>query len=220
MFQFAFGDGDDASSSELWPPVCRDEVVDYMRRAEPVIKKLIEVLLKKINVKEMKEKESCLMGSPRVSLNYYPKCPNPELAAGVGRHSDISTITILLQDDTGGLYVQATQGEEEEGCDSNSWIPIPPVEGALVVNVGDVLQIMSNDVYKSVEHRAFPSKTRNRVSVPIFVNPDPDAVIGVLPEVLEGGEKAVYKSVLYSDYFMHFFSKGHDGKSTLDFAKI
>ncbi|CAN1145259.1 Feruloyl CoA ortho-hydroxylase F6H1-3 [Linum perenne] len=215
MFQYVSGDED---ASSLWPPVCKDQVLDYMKRAEPVIKKLVELLLKKINVKDVidKERESCLMGSPRISLNYYPECPNPELAAGVGRHSDISTITILLQDDTGGLYVKGEE-EEEEG---HSWIPVPPVEGALVVNVGDVLQIMSNDLYKSVEHRAFPSKTSNRVSVPIFINPAPDAVIGVLPEVLESGAKAVYKPIMYSDYFMHFFSKGHDGKTSLDFAKI
>ncbi|CAN1227148.1 Bi-functional coumaroyl CoA and feruloyl CoA ortho-hydroxylase F6H2-1-1 [Linum perenne] len=110
-----------------------------MKRAEPVIKKLVELLLKKINVKDVI--------------------------------------------DTGGLYVK---GEEEEG---HSWIPVPPVEGALVVNVGDVLQIMSNDLYKSVEHLAFPSKTSNRVSVPIFVNPAPVAIIRVLPEVLESGAK-------------------------------
>ncbi|CAI0542054.1 unnamed protein product [Linum tenue] len=120
---------------------------------------------------------------------------------------------MLLQDDTGGLYVREIKEEEEE--------EVPPVEGAIVVNVGDAMQIMSNGVYKSVEHRAFPNKTGSRVSVPIFVGPAGDAVIEVLPEVLEGGEKkAAYKSVLYSDYTAHFFSKGHDGKRTLDFARI
>ncbi|CAI0542055.1 unnamed protein product, partial [Linum tenue] len=201
-------------------------VLDYVKSAEPVIKKLAEVLLKKLNVKDVNtEIQRCLSGSPRVALNYYPKCPNPELAAGVGRHSDISTITMLLQDDTGGLYVreikEEEEEEEEEEGEGGFWIPVPPVEGAIVVNVGDAMQIMSNGVYKSVEHRAFPNKTGSRVSVPIFVGPAGDAVIEVLPEVLEGGEKkAAYKSVLYSDYTAHFFSKGHDGKRTLDFARI
>lgn len=192
----------------------RDEVLEYMKRAELLIKKLLELLLRKLNVKEIdKNKGNALMGSLRINMNYFPHCPNPELVAGVGPHSDISSITVLLQDDTGGLYVR---GIEEGG----SWIHIQPVNGALVINIGDVLQIMSNDQYKSIEHRVIANGSRNRVSVPIFVNPGPDALIGPLPEVLETGAAPRYKSVLFSDYLSYFFSKGHDGKNTIDCAKI
>lgn len=184
-----------------------------MKAVEPVIRKLLEVLLSYLNVKEIDNaKEYALMGATRINLNYYPACPNPELTAGVGAHSDVSTITVLLQDDTGGLYVRASDGDK--------WIHVPPIKGALVVNIGDVLQIMSNDRYKSIEHCAFPSKSRNRVSVPIFVNPGSDAVIGPFPEILESGERPIYKQVRYSDYFNYFFSKAHEGKKTMDFAKI
>ncbi|KDP34560.1 hypothetical protein JCGZ_11110 [Jatropha curcas] len=209
---FHYIPGDEKSPS-LWPPICKDQVLDYMKRAELVIKRLLELLLKKLNVKEIdKEREYALMGSLRINMNYYPHCPNPELAAGIGRHSDVSSITVLLQDDIGGLYVR--------GIEENSWIHIPPVTGALVINIGDVLQIMSNDRYKSIEHRVIVNGSKNRVSVPIFVNPGPHALIGPLPEVLGSGEAPKYKSVLYSDYFTYFFSKGHDGKNTIDFAKI
>ena len=82
----------------------RDQVLEYMRGSEPVIQRLLEALMKRINVKEIDEtKESLLMGSKRINLNYYPICPNPELTVGVGRHSDVSTLTILLQDNIGGL---------------------------------------------------------------------------------------------------------------------
>lgn len=171
------------------------------------------MLLSGINVKQMDEvKESASMGSLAVTLLYYPMCPNPDLAAGAGPHSDISSITILLQDDVGGLYVRASEGDK--------WIHATPIKGSLVVNIGDVLQIMSNGRYKSIEHRVFLSSNRNRVSVPIFANPSMDAVIGPLSEAVEVGEKPIYKQVVFSDYFNYFFSKGHDGKQTIDYARI
>ncbi|KAJ0953152.1 putative oxoglutarate/iron-dependent dioxygenase, non-heme dioxygenase domain-containing protein [Helianthus annuus] len=202
----------DDEAASFWPPVCRNQALEYVKSSEPVVKKLLTILMKGLNVKEIDEsKESMLMGSKRINLNYYPKCPNPELTVGVGRHSDVSTLTILLQDEIGGLYVRNTE--------TMKWIHVPPVSGSLVINVGDALQIMSNGNYKSVEHRVVANGRSNRISVPIFVNPRPSDVIGPLPEVLESGEKQIYKNVLYKDYVMHFFSKAHDGKATVEFAK-
>ncbi|KAK6119551.1 hypothetical protein DH2020_046718 [Rehmannia glutinosa] len=162
---------------KLWPPVSREQVLEYMNWIKPIIRKLLEALLNDINVKPIDEvKESALMGSSAVTLLYYPKC--------------------------------------------DKWIHVTPIKGSLVVNIGDVLQILSNDRYKSVEHRVFVNGNKDRVSVPIFVNPSRDAIIGPLPRVMEPGEKPIYKPVLYSDYFNYFFSKGHDGKRTIDYAKI
>ncbi|KAL3850209.1 hypothetical protein ACJIZ3_012091 [Penstemon smallii] len=141
------------------------------------------------------------MDSHVVSLHNYPACPNPDLASGAGPHSDVSSITILLQDDVGGLYVRANE------CDK--WIHVESVEGALVVNIGD-----------SIAHRVLVSGSKNRVSIPIFVTSAPNAVIGPLPEVLEPGERPTYKQVMYQDYFNYHFSKGHDGKHTIDYAKM
>ncbi|KAK6272798.1 hypothetical protein POUND7_009881 [Theobroma cacao] len=71
--------------------------------------------------------------------------------------------------------------------------------------------IPSNGRYRSVENRVIASGSKNRISVPIFVNPRPGDIIGPLPQVLENGEKPIYKQVLYSDYVRHFFRKAHDG---------
>ena len=187
-----------------------------MRKSEIVIKQLLKVLMKRLNVKEIDQtKQDPLMGSRRININYYPVCPNAELTVGVGRHSDVSTLTILLQDDIddiGGLYVRDLQDD--------SWIHVLPVKGSIVVNVGDALQIISNGLYKSVEHRVVANGSNNRISVPIFVNPRPQDVIGPLPEVFATGEKAIYKQLLYSDYVKYFFRKAYDGKGTVDYAKI
>ncbi|KAG5138318.1 hypothetical protein JHK82_023049 [Glycine max] len=101
----------------------------YMKHAEVLIRKLLKVLLKKLNVKELdKPREKTLMGAMILGFNYYPACPDPEVVAGVGPHSDVSSITVLLQDDIGGLYVR--------GIDDDSWIFVPPVQGALISILG------------------------------------------------------------------------------------
>ena len=62
--------------------------------------------------------------------HYYPSCPQPELTMGTTKHSDNDFLTVLLQDEIGGLQV----------LNDNKWIDVPPQSGALVVNVGDLLQ--------------------------------------------------------------------------------
>ncbi|XP_037491152.1 LOW QUALITY PROTEIN: feruloyl CoA ortho-hydroxylase F6H1-3-like [Jatropha curcas] len=204
-------------ASALWPSACKDECLEYMKRSEILCKKLMGALMERLNVKETDEKkESLLMGSKRINLNYYPRCPNPNLTIGVGRHSDVSALTFLLQDEIGGLFVRVNEGKGEE----DGWVHVPPIEGSLVINVGDALQILSNGRYKSIEHCVIASGSKNRISIPIFVNPKPSDVIGPLPEVLASGEKPKYKNILYSDYVKHFFRKAHDGKKTVGFAEI
>ncbi|TYI71092.1 hypothetical protein E1A91_D08G270000v1, partial [Gossypium mustelinum] len=139
-------------------------------------------------------------GVDEANLNYYPKCPNPELTVGVDRHSDASTLTILLQGEIGGLFVR--------GNDGDNWIHVPPIKGSLVINVGDALQIISNGKYRSVKHRVVANGSKNRISVPIFVNPRPIDMIGPFPELIE------------NDYVKHFFCKAHDGKKTVVFAEL
>lgn len=194
--------------------IFRDEVLEYMNKSNTVVKQLVTILMKGLNVTEIdNDKEKLLAGSRRINLNYYPICPNPELTVGVGRHSDVSTFTILLQDDIGGLFVRVEA--------QDSWVHVPPVKGSLVINIGDALQIMSNGRYRSIEHRVAANGNSNRISVPIFVNPRPNDVISPLPEVLAStGESPIYKPVLYSDYVKHFYRKAHDGKLTVEFAKI
>ncbi|KAI3740621.1 hypothetical protein L2E82_31091 [Cichorium intybus] len=203
----------DKEALEFWPSVCKHQVLEYMKTCDSVIKTLLKVLITGLGIPKLDEtNEPFLMGSKRINLNYYPICPNPELSIGASGHSDVSTLTILLQDHTGGLYVRKH--------DSDSWVHVPPVKESLTINIGDALQIMSNGRYKSVEHKVIANGQENRISVPIFVNPRPSDVIGPLPEVIGQGEKALYKNVLYSDYVKHFFRKSVNGKDTVDFAKF
>ncbi|XP_024024760.1 feruloyl CoA ortho-hydroxylase 1-like [Morus notabilis] len=200
-------------AAALWPSSCKDEVLAYMHNGEKVAKNLLKVLLNGLNVTDIdSEKKQLVTGSKRVNMNFYPKCPNPDLTVGVGRHSDVSAFTILLQDDIGGLYVRVEA--------TDSWIHVPPVKGSLVINIGDAVQMLSNGRYRSIEHRVAANGNSNRISVPLFINPRPEDIIAPLPEVLANtGEKPIYKPILYSDYCRHYYRKAHDGKATIDIAK-
>ncbi|KAK4717853.1 hypothetical protein R3W88_016191 [Solanum pinnatisectum] len=201
------------NDSNLWPPQTRYQVLEYQKWAKPLAKKLLEVLLKGLNVNEIDVSlEPLLMGTVNINMNYYPPCPNPSITMGAHRHCDGSCITLLFQDDTGGLYVRGTKGD--------NWIHVNPIKGALAVNIGDLLQIMSNDRYKSIEHCVAVDSSRARISITLFVNASLDSVIGPFPQMLKDGEKPVYKHVLHSDYWDYFYRKRPSGKASLDFFKI
>jgi isopenicillin N synthase-like dioxygenase len=86
---------------------------------------------------------------------------------GVGEHTDYGLLTILLQDDTGGLEVRGRRG----------WIPVPPLAGALVCNIGDMLDRMTAGRYRSTPHRVRNVSTRPRLSFPFFFDPAFDAEV-------------------------------------------
>ncbi|XP_027166556.1 feruloyl CoA ortho-hydroxylase 2-like [Coffea eugenioides] len=97
--------------------------------------------------------------------------------------------------------------------ESDPWIHVAPINGALVINVGDALEIMSNGNYQSIEHFVTVSKNHNRISMPFFASPISCAIIGPFEEVLEStGEEPLYKECLYSEYATHFYPKAHRGK--------
>ncbi|KAK9725444.1 hypothetical protein RND81_05G143900 [Saponaria officinalis] len=195
----------------VWPIACRNEALEYLKSTSDIISQIFEILMRGLNVNEIENKKSRLANSKALNLNFYPKCPEPELTVGVGPHSDVQTFTVLLQDDVGGLYVRGPDGE--------SWVNIPPIKGALIFNIGDTLQILSNGIYKSAEHRVVANASNCRVSIPIFVGPSFQETIYPFPEVLEEGEKPKYKDIVYLDYVKHFLSNGHEGKVTIDFVK-
>ncbi|HEY2013644.1 MAG TPA: 2OG-Fe(II) oxygenase family protein [Bryobacteraceae bacterium] len=87
--------------------------------------------------------------------------------SGVAPHVDFSWITLLLEDQTGGLEVRIPDG---------SWIPVPPIPGTLLVNIGEILEFASGGVYRATPHRVVTG-ARSRVSLPFFLNPALDARI-------------------------------------------
>ena len=94
-------------------------------------------------------------------IHYLPPSSPETPPVGAGEHTDWGLITLLLQDDVGGLQVQDRE--------SKMWIDVPPTKGAYVVNVGDLLSRFTNDVYVSARHRVVaPPQGTHRYSVPYF----------------------------------------------------
>ena len=113
--------------------------LEYLKLSTKMARDIVEILVGNLGVKLDDTKIEGLLGMRMVNMNYYPACPNPELTVGVGRHSDMGTITVLLQDGIGGLYVKVE--EEYKGSGKGEWLEIPPIPGALVINMGDTIQV-------------------------------------------------------------------------------
>src|SRR5207245_1895511 len=94
---------------------------------------------------------------------------------GVREHTDYGLLTILLQDDTGGLQVRSRSG----------WVDVPPSTDAFVCNLGDMLERMTGGDYLSTPHRVRNMSDRGRLSFPFFFDPAWDAVVRPVPAVGE-----------------------------------
>ncbi len=116
---------------------------------------------------------------------HYPAAQPGDPAWGVGEHTDYGLLTLLAQDDIGGLQVKIPDGGP------GSWIEAPPIPGALVCNIGDMLDRLTGGHFRSTPHRVRNVSGRDRLSFPLFFDPGFDAVIRPLPgrEAARGGPR-------------------------------
>lgn len=108
-----------------------------------------------------------------------------------GPHTDYGAITLLATDGVSGLEVKPV---------GQDWTPVTVPEGALVVNLGDMLARWTNDRYVSTPHRVVAQPDEDRYSVPFFVNPDPDTIVVTIPSCLADGEVARYEPITAGDF--------------------
>uniref|UniRef100_A0A0E0BIN5 Fe2OG dioxygenase domain-containing protein n=1 Tax=Oryza glumipatula TaxID=40148 RepID=A0A0E0BIN5_9ORYZ len=152
--------------------------------------------------------DDCIAACMRV--NYYPKCPQPELTLGISSHSDAGGIAVLLADDR----VKGTQVRK-----GDTWYTVQPIPNAFLVNVGDQIQIISNDKYKSVEHRAVASSDDARFTVAFFCNPSGNLPIGPAAQLVSSLSPALYTPIIFDEYRRYSRRRGLQGKSQLEAMK-
>ncbi|CAM6011358.1 unnamed protein product [Sphagnum balticum] len=147
---------------------------------------------------------------------YYPATPDNPNAVGSTKHTDGNILTILAIDNQmPGL--QIWRGEK--------WLPVTPVKGAIIINVGDVLQVWSNDKYKSVTHRVVNSPTKPRFSIPLLLGPGHDFVIEPLVEFINEDHPPAFKPFVYKDYLLaRFKNKNNTSKDapeiSIDYCRV
>ena len=134
-----------------------------------------------------------------VRLNYYPlddpvpaeqRGTLPELGeTALGYHTDPGVLTLLLQDETGGLQTHSRDA---------GWIDVAPKPGTIVVNLADTVQVWSNDRYRASVHRVVPMTAQPRYSIPYFYNPELESIIQPIAEL--GDEAPRYRPFTWRDF--------------------
>ncbi|XP_023520152.1 probable 2-oxoglutarate-dependent dioxygenase ANS isoform X1 [Cucurbita pepo subsp. pepo] len=142
----------------------------------------------------------------------YP-CASEVENIGVREHKDVNCITFVFQDEVGGLELKT---------DVDQWIPITPDQTTLVVNVGDVVQVLSNDRYKSASHRVVRQAGRERHSFAFFYNIGGDKWVEPLPDFSTDIDEAPkYRGFLYKEYLqLRLRNKTHPPSRPQDIINI
>ncbi|UIJ45606.1 isopenicillin N synthase family oxygenase [Sphingomonas cannabina] len=137
-------------------------------------------------------------GNSVLRLLHYPPVPADAPEVRAGAHEDINLITLLLGAEEAGLELLDKDGQ---------WLPVRPPEGAMVVNVGDMLQRLTNHVLPSTTHRVVnPAPERrgfSRYSMPFFLHPAPDFLIKTLPSTITSDNPNRYPEPITAHDYLH-----------------
>ncbi|XP_026454479.1 1-aminocyclopropane-1-carboxylate oxidase homolog 1-like isoform X2 [Papaver somniferum] len=129
-FRCLFSSPEPINPHEL-PDICRDIMLAYGKYIIDLGDALTELFSEALGLRKDHLKGMDCNQSLAINGNYYPACPEPELTLGTKKHADPAFFTILLQDHIGGLQVRH----------QNYWVNVKPIPGALIVNIGDFLQV-------------------------------------------------------------------------------
>ncbi|KAG6756570.1 hypothetical protein POTOM_040001 [Populus tomentosa] len=162
----------------------RESIEAYAATAEKLAKEMTEILAENLDVSSTYFQENCLPETNYLRMNRYPPCPFYSEVFGILPHTDSCFVNVLIQDQIGGLQLWV----------NGEWISVKPHPEALLINLGDLFQALSNDVYKSIRHRVvLASKQVERLSLAYLYCPRNDAVI-------ESGKKpSIYRKFTFEE---------------------
>ncbi|CAJ1960403.1 unnamed protein product [Sphenostylis stenocarpa] len=156
-------------------------LMEYERHLWRIGRRLFEAMAKNLELDVEGSKEYLAEKSGMMRVYRYPNCPDTNVGWGMEEHTDSSVLSILNQDDqVGGLQL----------LNHHQWFNVKPIPNTFIVNLGDMMQAISNDRYKSATHRVSINKHKERISLCYFVFPDEEAVI----------ENSKYKPFTYNQF--------------------
>ncbi|KAG4937983.1 hypothetical protein AAZX31_16G016000 [Glycine max] len=191
------------------PPSFREDVAEYSRKMRGLSLKLLEAISESLGLEKDYIDKALGKHGQHMAINYYPPCPEPELTYGLPAHADPNAITILLQNQVPGLQV----------LHDGKWLTVNPVPNTFIVNIADQIQVISNDRYKSVLHRALVNCEKERMSIPTFYCPSPDALIKPAPQLVDKEHPAQYTNFTYREYYDKFWIRGLSKETCVDMFK-
>jgi isopenicillin N synthase-like dioxygenase len=200
----AEAEGPVAGAVPQWPaapPGFEATMTEYMAACRRVSNRLLAALATNLGVPGIDlQKAFGADDSSFLRLNYYPLCASPAPAdasmaspdghLGINEHTDAGALTVLIQNEQPGLQV-FRDGE---------WRLVQPRADALVINIGDIVQVWSNDRYRAPLHRVLANSERERYSAAFFFNPSYETDYAPLPPLCAGDSPALYRQINWGEF--------------------
>lgn len=195
---YDFGPSSGTGIRSQWPagmPAFRNAVHGYYRHCERLAYRLLAAISMNLGMSPGFLSRGFGPGHTSfLRLNYYPLPLTPASSGGghfgVGQHTDAGALTILLQDQQPGLEVFR----------GNEWHVVLPRPDALVINIGDIVQVWSNDHYFAALHRVIASASKERYSVPFFLNPGYETNYAPVPTMVDANRPARYRPINWGEF--------------------
>ncbi|GLJ08106.1 hypothetical protein SUGI_0081430 [Cryptomeria japonica] len=199
-------------SAKLWPqgnPAFCEELNAYKTQVRELSHRILKLLVWSLGVDISSQSASQLFEKSHGNLrmNYYDKSTEKEMISKA--HTDVSCLTVLYQDDVGGLQIRTKQGK---------WMDSKPMPGSFVINIGDILQMWSNGTYRSAEHRVVYGKSnKNRLSMAYFHDFLDEFEIRCPEEMIDQERPQLYKVVTKGDIVAYYKKAGPNLYTPLHF---
>ncbi|XP_030942926.1 protein DMR6-LIKE OXYGENASE 2-like [Quercus lobata] len=178
-----------------YPPELREVCQEYTQEMVKLAYKLMELIALSLGLPADRFHDFFKDQTSYIRLNHYNPCPAPHLALGLGRHQDSGVLTILNEDDVGGLEVKRkTDGE---------WVRVKSAPDAYIINIGDTTQVWTNDEYESVEHRVVVNSERERFSIAFFLHASSYTMVEPLEELTSEQNPAKYRAYSWGKFITH-----------------
>ncbi|XP_078175117.1 gibberellin 3-beta-dioxygenase 1-like [Carex rostrata] len=175
-------------------------IEEYKKAIKPLGHRLMHLMLLSLGLTEEEIDNTLIGDSSKIKnamhLNSYPACPDPDQVVGLAPHTDTGFVAVLYHNGVSGLQVLRCKDD----IGPARWVTVPVVPNTFVVNIGDLMHVLSNGTFNNVVHRSTVSKTNQRLSAAYFLGPQLDVKVGPLSE-LTGPEQGppLYRPVTWPE---------------------